>query len=133
MSATTGGADVLNGDRLRASRRLPGRLLLRHRNADAIGHFDLDENVHPARAGTAAHLPTGRIDAVYSGSVYRPLHLHHPHTDPFAVADTNRVVWREPSADMLAGGAASLPRSAVRHQLLMRDTYSNTGRVFRRL
>jgi hypothetical protein len=39
------------------------RLLLRDGHADAIGHLDLDGNVHPG-LGAAAHLRTRRIGAV---------------------------------------------------------------------
>ena len=63
MSATTCGADLLDGYRLHLSRRVPCGLLLRHGDADAIGHPDLHGNVHRG-FGAAAHLRTGRIDAV---------------------------------------------------------------------
>ena len=63
LSAVAGAADLLDGDRLRLPRRVPCGLLLRHGYADAIGHSDLDGDMHPA-LGAAAHLRAGRIDTM---------------------------------------------------------------------
>lgn len=46
MSATPSRADLRAGNDLPLPRRVSGRLLLRHRDADA--DLDLDGNVHPA-------------------------------------------------------------------------------------